>query len=108
MTPKERILATLNRLPADRTPVDLWHTPEIGEQLRQHFHVNDDLDVYRALGLDKIVWVFIDYKTEVGERAGAQSGAGAESGGSRTMWGVPLSRAFKSARRIMPSLAKRR
>lgn len=90
MNPKERILATLNRQPTDRTPVDLWHTPEIGAALRQHFRVNDDLDVYRALGLDKIVWDFMDYKTGVGERAGAQSGAGAESGGSRTMWGVPL------------------
>jgi uroporphyrinogen decarboxylase len=32
----------------------------------------------------------MDYKTDGGERAGAQSGAGAESGGDRTMWGVPL------------------
>ena len=90
MKPKERILATLNRQPTDRTPVDLWHTAEIGEQLRQHFHVKEDLDVYRALGLDKVVWDFMDYKTDLGDRAGAQLGAGAESGGSRTMWGVPL------------------
>jgi uroporphyrinogen decarboxylase len=52
--------------------------------------VADDLAMYRALGLDKIVWVFLDYKTQAGERGGAQSGAGAEDGGSRTMWGVPL------------------
>jgi uroporphyrinogen decarboxylase len=90
MTPKQRILATLNREPADRAPVDLWHTPEIGAALRRHFGAEDDLGVYRALGLDKIVWVFMDYKPEANERAGAQSGAGAESGGSRTMWGVPL------------------
>ncbi len=90
MTPKERILATLQRQPTDRTPVDLWHTPEIGAALRQRFGSKDDLEVYAALGLDKIVWVFMDYRTEVGERAGAQSGAGAESGGDRTMWGVPL------------------
>jgi len=90
MKPKERILATLARQPTDRTPVDLWHTPEIGALLRRQCRVRDDLDVYRALGLDKIVWVFMDYKTDVGERAGAQSGAGAECGGSRTMWGVPL------------------
>jgi len=32
----------------------------------------------------------MDYRTEAGERAGGQSGAGAESGGERTMWGVPL------------------
>lgn len=90
MTPKERILATLNRQPTDRTPVDLWHTPEIASALRKHFNVKDDLSVYRALGLDKIVWVFMDYKADSGERAGGQSGAGAESGGNRTMWGVPL------------------
>jgi uroporphyrinogen decarboxylase len=90
MTPKERILAVLNRQPVDRLPVDLWHTPEIGALLRRHCGVTDDLAMYRALGLDKIVWVFMDYQTGEGERAGAQSGAGAEDGGSRTMWGVPL------------------
>lgn len=90
MTPKERILAVLDRKPVDRLPVDLWHTPEIGAALRQHFGVADDLAVYRALGLDKIVWVFMDYHAKSGERAGAQSGAGAESAGSRTTWGVPL------------------
>jgi uroporphyrinogen decarboxylase len=90
LTPKERILAVLDRKAVDRLPVDLWHTPEIGAALRQHFGVADDLAVYRALRLDKVVWVFMDYNLESGERGGAQSGAGAESGGSRTMWGVPL------------------
>ncbi len=90
MTPRERVLATLKRQPTDRTPVDLWHTPEIGAALRKHFSVGSDVEVYRKLGLDKIVWVFMDYQMAVGDRAGAQSGAGAESGGSRTMWGVPL------------------
>ena len=90
MNPRERILATLDRQPVDRLPVDLWHTPEIGAALRAHCGVTTDLDLYRALRLDKIVWVFMDYRAEAGERAGAQSGAGAERGGSRTMWGVPL------------------
>ncbi|HAO78832.1 MAG TPA: hypothetical protein DCQ92_07635 [Verrucomicrobia subdivision 3 bacterium] len=90
MTPRERILAILNRQPVDRLPVDLWHTPEIGALLRQHCGVADDLAMYQSLGLDKIVWVFMDYQTAAGERAGGQSGAGAEDGGSRTMWGVPL------------------
>ena len=90
MSPKERILAVLNRQPVDRLPVDLWYTPEIGVKLREHFGVPDDFAMWQALGLDKIVWDFIDYNTEGGERAGAQSGAGAESGGDRTMWGVPL------------------
>lgn len=90
MTPKERILAVLNRQPVDRLPVDLWHVPEIAVALRRHFGVQDDFEMWRALGLDKIVWDFMDYKTDGGERAGAQAGAGAESGGARTMWGVPL------------------
>lgn len=90
MNPRERILAVLNRQPVDRLPVDLWHTPEVGELLRKHCDVADDLAMYRALGLDKIVWVFMDYQNAEGERAGSQSGAGAEDGGSRTMWGVPL------------------
>ena len=90
MTPRERILAILNRQPVDRLPVDLWHTPEIGAVLRQHCGVTDDSAVYRALGLDKIVWVFMDYLDAGGERMGAQSGAGAEESGSQTMWGVPL------------------
>lgn len=90
MTPKERILALLNRQPVDRLPVDLWHTPEIAAALRAHFNVPDDFAMWHALGLDKIVWDFMDYRTDAGERAGGQSGAGAESGGARTMWGVPL------------------
>lgn len=90
MTPRERILAILNRQPVDRLPVDLWHTPEVGAALRQHCGVTNDLAMYRALGLDKIVWVFLDYLGAGGERAGGQSGAGAEDGGTSTMWGVPL------------------
>ena len=89
MTPRQRILALLNREPVDRIPVDLWHTPEVAASLRQHFGAADDFAMWKSLGLDKIVWNFIDYKTEAG-RAGGQSGAGAESGGDRTMWGVPL------------------
>ncbi|MBA4136046.1 MAG: hypothetical protein C0518_01865 [Opitutus sp.] len=89
MTPRERILRTLARQPVDRTPVDLWHTPEVAAMLRRHFQVDDDLAVYRALGLDKIVWVFLDYKAG-DQRSGSQSGAGAESGAERTTWGVPL------------------
>jgi uroporphyrinogen decarboxylase len=90
MSPKGRILAVLNRQPVDRIPVDLWHTPEISAARRKHFGVADDFAMWKALGLDKIARDFMDYKTDTGERAGGQSGAGAESGGDRTMWGVPL------------------
>ncbi len=90
MTANERIRAALERRPVDRIPVDLWCTPEIGAVLRSYCGVTTDLDLFRALGLDNIVWVFVDDRSREGERAGAQSGGGAESGGSRTMWGVPL------------------
>lgn len=90
MTPRERVLALLHRQPVDRIPIDLWYTPEIGALLRGHFGVADDPGLWRAMQLDKIVWDFMEYKTGTGESAGAQSGAGAERGGSRTMWGVPL------------------
>ncbi len=90
MTPKERVLAILERQPVDRIPVDLWHTPEVVAMLKQHFGAADEFAMWQALGLDKIVWVFMDYRSPEGERAGAQSGAGAEAAGSRTMWGVPL------------------
>ena len=35
MNPGERVLAILDREPADRLAVDLWHTPEVGEALRR-------------------------------------------------------------------------
>jgi len=88
MTPKERVLAVLERKPVDRLPVDLWHTPEIGRALQKHFGVHDDLAMYKALGLDKIVFVFMEYCTGHKEKAG--SFIGAETTGNRTMWGVPL------------------
>lgn len=88
MNAKERILAVLERRSVDRLPVDLWYTPEIGAALRSHFGVQEDLEMYKALGLDKIVWVFIEYMTGENEKTGSQ--VGAEASGNRTMWGVPL------------------
>ena len=80
MTPRTRILATLDRQPTDRPPVDLWVTPEVLEALRLHTGTTAELAVYQALGLDKIVWVFPGY------------GSGRfdpNEGNGRTMWGVP-------------------
>jgi uroporphyrinogen decarboxylase len=75
MTPKERILAILNRQPVDRIPVDIWHTGEIAALLRQHCGADNDLDAYEKLGLDKIVWVFL--------------GPGPNETAERNLWGVP-------------------
>ena len=88
MNVRERLLASLNRKPVDRLPVDLWHTPEVGQALREHTKTADDLAMYRALGLDKIVWVFMGYKGVGNERAGSQ--VGADTTGSRTLWGASL------------------
>jgi uroporphyrinogen decarboxylase len=88
MNARERVRAALERRPVDRMPVDLWHTPEIVQALRQRFGVSDDFAMWKAMDLDKIVWVFMDYLTDEGESAGAQ--VGAQTSGSRTMWGVPL------------------
>ena len=88
MNSRERTLAVLNREPVDRLPVDLWHTAEVVDALKQHLGVEDAYGVWKTLELDKIVWVFMDYRTGAGERAGSQ--VGAQSSGSRTMWGVPL------------------
>ena len=80
MSPRERVLAAFNRKPTDRTPVDLWVTPEVLESLRQHTGETDELAVYQKLGLDKIVWVFPGYG---GGRFDPNEGEG------QTMWGVP-------------------
>jgi len=88
MNAKERILATLARQPTDRIAIDLWHTPEVERLLREYFSVENELDLYRAMELDKIVWVFPEYKAEPGVNVGAQVGTGVMS--TRTMWGVPL------------------
>ena len=80
MTPKERILATINRQPTDRTPVDLWCTPEILQSLREYTSIQDELDIYKNLGVDKIVWVFPGYGGRYFDP---------NDSGEITMWGVP-------------------
>ncbi len=89
MTPRERILAVLDRQPVDRLPVDLWHASEVAAALRRHFGVSDDVSMWKALGLDKIAWNFLDYDAEDGDRASTLSGSGPWRS-RRSMWGVPL------------------
>lgn len=80
MTPRERILSTINRRPVDRTPVDIWCTPEILNVLREHTGLQDELAVYHALGIDKIVWIFPGYAGRFFDP---------NDSGEITMWGVP-------------------
>jgi uroporphyrinogen decarboxylase len=88
MNSKKRILATLERKNVDRLPVDIWYTPEVVEELKKYFGVDNELSLWKAMGVDKIGWVFMDYAADDGIDAGSQVGGGA--GGARTMWGVPL------------------
>ena len=80
MTPRERIMATVNRLPVDRRPVDLWCTPEVLDTLRAYTGVEDELAVYNKLGLDKIVWIFPGYNGRYFDP---------NDSGEITPWGVP-------------------
>lgn len=83
MTPQQRILATLERRPTDRTPVDVWLTPEVFADLQKHVGINDELKLYQELGLDKIVWIFPGYQAEKYDPN--------ESDG-QDPWGVPMKR----------------
>jgi len=73
MNAKARVKAILNREPVNRLPVDIWYTPEIGQQLRAYFGVQEDSDWYRILDLDKLVWIAAVYPEPAG----------------RTLWGSP-------------------
>jgi len=85
---RERLDAILSRKPIDRLPVDIWHTPEIGEVLRRHTGSASDLEMYRALNLDKIVWTFIDYAND--SEGHGDSQADVDISRKRTMWGTPV------------------
>lgn len=80
MTPRERILATINRQPVDRPPVDLWCTPEVLDTLRIYTSLEDEFAVYNKLGVDKIVWIFPGYGGRYFDP---------NDSGEITMWGVP-------------------
>ncbi len=80
MTPRERIMATINRLPVDRAPVDLWCTPEVLDSLREYTSIEDEFEVYDKLGVDKIVWIFPGYAGRYFDP---------NDSGEITMWGVP-------------------
>jgi uroporphyrinogen decarboxylase len=79
MTPRERVLAVLERRPVDRLPVDIWCAPEAEQMLHRHFGTTEPLALYRRMGLDKLAWVGAVYRPA--ERADAD--------GPRTTWGTP-------------------
>jgi uroporphyrinogen decarboxylase len=89
MNARERVLAALNREPTDRIPVDIWHTPEVFSALANHFGVQDELELYQVMGLDKIVWSEIAYLTTTDQGEQTRTGS-THFAGQHTMWGVPL------------------
>ena len=80
MNARERVLATLNRQSVDRIPVDVWLTPEVLQELRKHTGEDDEYEVYRMLGVDKIAWIFPGYGTETFDPNDSEG---------RDPWGVP-------------------
>jgi len=80
MTPRERILATLQRQSVDQTPVDLWLTPEVLAGLKNHAGEQDELTLYGKIGVDKIVWIFPGYGSDAFD---PNESAGMDP------WGVP-------------------
>ena len=82
MEPGERILSILMGKPIDRIPVDLSLTHEIEDILKSHYQVATDLELFRAMHLDKIVWAFPDYEGIPMIQRGNMSET------SRSIWGA--------------------
>jgi len=57
MTPRERIVNTLERRPTDRPPVDIWYVGEVLQALYEHTGTDNETALWRALGIDKWAWV---------------------------------------------------
>ena len=49
MDSRKRVLDILEGKRVDRIPVDLWYTPEIGQSLREHFGVREDMNLIRKM-----------------------------------------------------------
>jgi uroporphyrinogen decarboxylase len=80
MTVRERITATLARQAVDERPCDLWCTPEVLDNLRAYTGIEDEFEIYKSLGVDKIVWVFPGYNGRYFDP---------NDSGEITLWGVP-------------------
>ena len=96
MTPRERILAALNREVPDRTPTDGWFHDEVQKMLKAHYRTDNWGDVLKELGIEG--WaglgpriVFPDYDARATERPGPEPGRKAIWLDERTHengWGV--------------------
>lgn len=82
MNSRERLLAVLNREPFDRFPIDIWHVPEIYEDLATHLGTRDIVEIYRKLGIDKMGWVGVPYTGDLRPAEGEDEIV--------TLWGARL------------------
>ncbi len=96
MTPRERILATLNHEVPDRTPTDGWFHAEVQRMLKEHYQTDDWEEILLELGIEG--WahcspslVFPEYEARVTDRPGPEPGRKAVWLDERTYedgWGV--------------------
>lgn len=56
MTPKERILAAIDHKPVDRIPTDYWGTAEATQKLMTGLGVKGEMELWKRLDIDKILW----------------------------------------------------
>jgi len=69
MTPRERISAVLKGETPDRTPCDIWYTPEILDMLSRELRVSSEEELWEKLEIDKIVMLEAPYLHEHEEKA---------------------------------------
>jgi len=55
MNSKERVLAAISRESLDRIPCDYWGTPEVTDMLKKYFGIEEDIDLWKKLRIDKII-----------------------------------------------------
>ena len=57
MTPRERWMSFFRGKRPDRVPCDYWGTAEITDRLKTELHCDSDLALWKALGVDKCVFL---------------------------------------------------
>ena len=82
MNSKERILNILDRKSVDRLPVDIWHTSEVYADLAKHFNVDNEIDLYEKMGVDKWYWIAPAYEGSLAEKI--------DGADSVTPWGIQM------------------
>lgn len=55
MEPREKILRVIARERVECIPCDFWGTQEVIEMLKEHLGVESDIELWKSLGIDKIV-----------------------------------------------------